>query len=148
MGIDITYNFLFSKKEKGGYNHILSIDKNGVSNPLYNKEVYIPPSIDKNRDILFQALGYIGCYANNYFDTTIHYILLPNNTIDNIQFGVKDEVIQWIESTCDEQRSKSKKPNSWKFHMVFVLEDEVIQYIKQRSIKFDENCILDLIKEL
>lgn len=144
MKIDISYDFLFSKKSGGEYNHILSIDKNDLTNPLYNKEIFVL-NIDGNRDVMFQALGYTGCYANNFYDSTIHYILLPNSTIDKLLFEDKDEVIKWIETTCEEQRAKSKDPKRWRFNMKFVLESEVVNFIKERALRVGEDCILDLI---
>lgn len=146
MKIEISHNFLFSKNAEGKYNHILSIDKKCIINPLYNKEVYIP-DIKKNRDVLSQALGYTGCYANNYFDSTTHYILLPDSTIDNFQFGIKDKVIEWVESTCEEQKAKAKDPKRWKFNMTFVLENEVIEFITNRAKRVNEECILELLKK-
>ena len=145
MGINITYEFLFGKNANGEYNHILSIDKNSITNPLYDKEIYVP-TIDKNRDILFQSLGYTGCYANNYFDQTIDYILLPDRTIDSFQFGIKDDTIKWIESTCEEQKRKSKNPKRWKFNMTFILENEVVEFVKKRAERVGENCIIELMK--
>lgn len=145
MNIEITYKFLFGKNSNGDYNHILSIDKNSKTNPLYNKEIYIP-TIDRNREVLFQSLGYMGSYANNYFDQTIDYILLPDKTVDNIQFGIKDEIIKWIESTCEEQKSKSKNSKRWRFNMTFVLENEVIDFVKNRAERVGEKCILDLME--
>lgn len=143
MKIDITYDFLFRKKANGEYNHILSIDKNSITNPLYNKEIYVP-AIDKNRDILFQLLGYTGSYANNYFDNTIDYILLPDQTVDSFQFGIKDDIIKWIEGSCAEQ--KRKNPKRWRFNMIFILENEVVGFIKKRAERVEEDCILDLMK--
>lgn len=145
MDINITYDFLFRKKANGEYYHILSINKNSTINPLYNKEVYIP-IIKKDRDILFQSLGYTGCYANNYFDQTIDYIILPDCTVDNFQFGIKDDFIKWIESTCEEQKRKSKDPKRWRFNMTFILENEVIGFIKKRAERVEEDCILDLMR--
>lgn len=144
LSINITYNFLFGKKANGEYNHILTINKNGKANPLYNKEIYIP-KIERDRDVLFQSLGYIGCYANNYFDPTIDYIFLPDCTVDNFQFGIKDDFIKWIEFTCEEQKRKSKDPKRWRFNMTFILENEVVDFIKQRATRVEENCILELI---
>ena len=147
MDITITYDFLFGKTSTGEYSHILSIDKNSITNPLYNKEVYVPTIYKTNRDILFQSLGYTGCYANNHFDTTIDYILLPDRTVDNFQFGIKDEVIKWIESTCEEQKRKSKDPKRWKFNMMFILENEVVEFVKNRAERVGEYCIIELMKK-
>lgn len=141
--MEITYDFIFKKKANGEYYYIQPIDKNSIINPLYNKEIYVP-AIERNRDILIQSLGYMGCCSNNYFDSTIDYIFLPDSTVDNFQFGIKDDIIKWIESACEDQ--KSKNPKLWKFSMKFIIENEVIDYIKKRAERVGEDCILDLMK--
>lgn len=142
--IDFTYNFLFSKDKKGSYNYIISINKDGYCNPLYGKELYIPKT-DGDKDVLFQSLGYIGCFANNHYDRTIDYVVMPNDTLDKLQFGIKDELVFWIEEVCKEQVKNSKDPKKWRFNMKFIFEKEVIDYVRYRGEHTEEDCIIDLI---
>ena len=133
--IDITYNLLFSKKENGEYNYIVGVSLSANNNVLYGKEIFIPNNIDKGRDNLFQALGYIGTYGNNEYDESIHYILLPDKTADALMLGVKDDCVQQLEKICTQQKESYKDPKRWRFNLKFIQEKDVLDFIKSRPEK-------------
>lgn len=144
--IDITYAFLFQTDADGKYKHI-HIMKDRVNervlNPLYGKELYIPSIPGK--DSLSQALGNLGVFGNNEYDSTIDYFLLPDQTVDNLLFGIKDNVIAYIEDICEKQKAKAKKESKWRFNMMFILENDVANFIKERSLKCNDELTLSLI---
>lgn len=130
--IEFTYELLFSKNKKGEYKYINVINTLGTKNALYGKEIFIPENIDKGRNYLFQALGYIGAYGNNSFDESIHYMFMPNKTIDALLLGIKDDYTLFIEDLCKKQKSSYKDPKRWIFNFTFILENEVVDFIKNR----------------
>ena len=144
--INFTYEFLFDKNKNGEFKYIKTLRDNGL-NPLYGKELYIPSTIVENRDYFFQSLGNLGAYGNNDFDSTIHYFLLPNETVDKLQFGIKDEVILSIEQICEDQKRKSKDPRKWRFNITFIHEHEVIDFITTRSKRINDDITLHLIEK-
>ncbi|MFR1749468.1 MAG: hypothetical protein ACLUWB_18475 [Parabacteroides distasonis] len=139
--INITYEFLFAKDLNEGYKHIVSIDKRGLVNPLYGKEIYFPGVLER-RNLLFQALGYVGCYANNHYDSTIDYVFLDNGTVDALSFGMKNDAIRKIERICEEKRSKLEK---WKFNIKFILESDTLDFLRAWGERVGESELNKLI---
>lgn len=131
--LDFNYKLLFSKNKKGEYKHAIIIPQDSMDNILYGKEIFIPETIKSGRDYLFQALGYIGAYGNNYYDETIQYMFLPDKTLDLLMIGVKDEYVLQIEDICTKQKESYKDPKKWKFRMKFIFEKEVVSFIKRRG---------------
>ena len=141
--IDFTYELLFSKNKNREYKYINDINPLDTKNVLYGKEIFIPDNIDKGRNYLFQALGYIGAYGNNNFDESIHYMFMPNKTIDTLLLGVKDNYVSLIENICTKQKHSYKDPKRWSFNLTFILENEVVNFIKNRS----EQLAIDQIEK-
>lgn len=131
--IDFTYDLLFSKNKNGAYNYIVEMDKSYKKNYLYGKEIFIPAQIDKGRDNLFQALGYIGAYGNNSYDESIHYLFMPERTIDALILGIKDDFSLYIEDICTKQKKSYKDPKKWQFRLKFIIENDVVSFIKERG---------------
>lgn len=131
--IDFTYDLLFSKNKNGAYNYIVEMDKSYKKNYLYGKEIFIPAQIDKGRDNLFQALGYIGAYGNNSYDESINYLFMPERTIDALILGIKDDLSLYIEDICTKQKTSYKDPKKWQFRLKFIIENDVVSFIKERG---------------
>ena len=131
--INFTYDLLFSKNKNGKYNHIVEMDKSYEKNYLYGKEIFIPTQIKNGRDNLFQALGYIGAYGNNSYDESIHYLFMPNQTVDALMLGIKDDFVLYIEDVCTKQKASYKDPTKWQFRLKFILESDVVSFIKGRG---------------
>lgn len=138
--ISITYDMLV----KGG--HLFKPVRAGLDNPLYGKEIYVR-SVGGRREVLYQSLGYVGAYANNYYDSTIDYVLLSDNTIDGLKLGIKDDDIRWVEQECERQRASYKGKTKWKFRMQFIVEGEVIRFLKDEFDFRNEECGLNLISK-
>lgn len=145
--IDFTYDFLFSKNGKGEYNHIIEMDKTYEKNLLYGKEIFIPAQIVKGRDYLFQALGHIGAYGNNEHDESIHYLFMPDRTIDALMLGIKDDFALYIEDFCTKQKASYKDPGRWRFRLKFIIEHEVISFIRERGKKVGSELETKQIEE-
>lgn len=144
--IDITYDFLFQTDPERRYKYIHLMKERmneRVLNPLYGKELYIPSIPGK--DSLSQALGNLGAFGNNEYDSTVDYFLIPDQTIDNLLCGIKDKVIAYIENICEKQKAKAKKESKWRFNMIFILENDVVNFIKERSLKCNDELTLSLI---
>lgn len=146
--IIITYDFLFNDYENEELkdkrvHHPVRTDK---GNSLYGKEIYVRP-IKGDRDVLFQSLGYIGAYANNYYDSTIHFVLLSDETVELLRNGTRDEHIRWAEQECERQRASWKDPKKWKFRMRFIVEGEVIDFMRGEFDFRNEEAGLNLISK-
>ena len=145
--VNFTYDFLFSKRENGEYNYIVEINPLSSKNILYGKEIFVPANIDKGRNNLFQALGYIGAYGNNEYDESIHYLFMPQKTVNALMLGTKNDFVIQIEDICDKQKKSYKNPKAWSFKLKFILESEVLEFLKGRSERINDILTLEQVEK-
>ena len=76
-------------------------------NPLYTKELYVAPDTRTPQHRLYQLLGDRGVYANPYIDDTTDVLVVSDSTLQHLQEGNSDAVIQYIEETYNASRAQS-----------------------------------------
>lgn len=93
------------------------------TNSLYTKEMYVPQTTHISPPILYQQLGNMGIYANNYIDDSIDILLLPDASLSHLQEGTTDETIQYIQNSYNSMRTQN-------FTFQLIAESDILAWIK------------------
>lgn len=118
----------------------LQYDKEGMKNPISQKEIYVPVIPNINMDAFFQIIGNLGGYANKeYYDDT-NMILLSDTTLKQLEQGIKDNTILDIET-------RYNKSNTKIFNIQFTSESDFIKWVKRRMEIFPDESTLNLLNK-
>ena len=118
----------------------LIFDFEGLTNPLSQKEIFVPeiPKIDTG--VIRQLIGNFGGYANKeYYDDT-NIIMLSDATLEKLKQGIKDEVIIKIEDKYNKSTSKI-------FNVQFTCESDFINWVKKRMNVFPDESTIALLEK-
>ena len=111
----------------------------GDDNPIYGMEIYVPNRSNTDMSILRQIIGNFGGYANtDYFDET-NVIMLSEETLRQLEQGIKDDVITQIENKYNQSSSKM-------FNIQFTSEPDFITWVKKRLEKFPDESTMKLLE--
>lgn len=110
-------------------------------NTLIEKEIYIPEISGINMNNLRQIVGNIGAYANTYYDSNTHVIILGDDTFLNWKNGIKDNVILSIEENYNKSDNKF-------FNVCFTTIKEFLTWVTKRANKFNDNITINLINQI
>ena len=77
----------------------------------------------KSQPHLFQQLGDLGVYANNYIDDTTNILLLPDESISHLKEGTTDDVILYIQDSYNAMRAQN-------FAFQLISESDILAWIK------------------
>ena len=100
-------------------------------NPLYRHTLFFAPSISHHLQPISQVFGNLGILlSGNEIDEETDIIVLPDETIENLSRGLKDENVSFIEKSYN----KSSQVN---FNFHFMRFGDIISFIENR-IKSDE----------
>ena len=112
----------------------------GEDNPIYGMEIYVPNRTNTDIGIIRQIIGNFGGYANaEYFEDT-NVIMLGEDTLDKLKQGIKDEVIDKIETQYNNSPTKM-------FNIQFTSEPDFISWVKKRMEKYPDECTLSLLAQ-
>lgn len=118
----------------------LQYDAEGKQNPISQKEIYVPEIPGANMDVIYQIIGNLGGYANKeYYDDT-NMIMLSNETLNKLENGIKDNVIQGIEDRYNKSDTKI-------FNIQFTSEKDFINWVNQRMIIYPDESTLSLLNQ-
>ena len=111
----------------------------GEGNPIYGMEIFVTDREGKDMGIIRQIIGNFGGYANPvYYDDT-NVIMLGGDTLQKLQQGIKDEVIQRIENEYNHSSSRM-------FNIQFTSETDFIDWVNKRLEKFPDESTIELLK--
>lgn len=118
----------------------LQYDSEGNLNPISQKEIYVPtiPGIDMS--VFYQIIGNLGGYANGKYYEDTNMILLSDETLFNLQNGIKDRVILDIENMYNMSNARI-------FNIQFTSESDFIKWVKRRMIVFPDNSTISYLKK-
>lgn len=104
--------------------HYLSsrVDYSTHMNPLYTQELFIAPDTDMQQEELYQRLGDRGIYANPYIDDSTDVLVISQHTLEHLQKGETDSVLQTIENTYNKSRAQQ-------YRYVMTTEHELRQWL-------------------
>jgi len=92
-------------------------------NSLYTREIYVSPATKMPQNELYQLLGNLGVYANNYIDDTTNLLLLPDASISHLQEGTVDETIIYIQNSYNALRTQN-------FTFQLISESEILMWLR------------------
>lgn len=102
-----------------------------IPNPLYHHTLLFAPSISHHLQPISQVFGNLGILiSSTEIDEETDIIVLPDETIENLSKGIKDENVSFIEKSYN----KSSRIN---FNFRFMRFGDIISFIETR-IKLDE----------
>lgn len=117
----------------------LKFDEDGKINPISQREIFVPDISGVDMYAFYQMIGNLGGYANReYFDDT-NLILLSDATLQNLEQGIKDDVILCIEDVYN-------KSDANMFNVQFTSEHDFIKWVKRRLEIFPDISTMDLLK--
>lgn len=93
----------------------------GAMNPLYMKELYLPPDAPT---ALYQMLGNRGIYANTYIDDTTDVVVISDSSLRHLQEDTSDDTLHYIEEQYNRSRAQA-------FRFVMTSEGELLAWLKQ-----------------
>lgn len=112
----------------------------GDDNPIYGMEIYVPNRPNKDMGVLRQIIGNYGGYANTeYFDET-NVVMLSEDTLRQLEQGIKDDVIINIEKQYNESSAKF-------FNIQFTSEPDFICWVKKRLEKYPDESTMILLEK-
>lgn len=112
----------------------------GDDNPIYGMEIYVPNRPNKDMGVLRQIIGNYGGYANTeYFDET-NVVMLSEETLRQLEQGIKDDVIINIEKQYNESSAKF-------FNIQFTSEPDFICWVKKRLEKYPDESTMFLLEK-
>ena len=118
----------------------LQYDIYGSSNPISQKEIYVPIIQGIDMGVFYQIIGNLGGYANKeYYDDT-NLIMLSDETLFKLEKGIKDEVILDIENRYNNSNAKI-------FNVQFTSESDFIKWVKRRLELSPDKSTMDLLKK-
>lgn len=113
-----------------GPENLFNIESNRI-NLFYGKEIYVSQSI-KSRMRLNHLMGYLGAFSNSVLEKDINIILLSDTSIKNLENGIHDEDLAFIENTYNSNKSIN-------FNFQFLIESDFISYFKHRIKNGNKN---------
>lgn len=118
----------------------LIFDSAGLTNPLSQKEIFVPEISNVDTGLIRQLIGNFGGYANKeYYDDT-NIIMLSDATLENLKQGIKDAVITKIEDKYNKSSSKI-------FNIQFTCESDFINWVKKRMNVFPDESTIVLLEQ-
>lgn len=98
-------------------------------NPLYTRELYLPPDLATPQAVLYQKLGNRGVYANAYIDDTTDVIVISDASLQRLREGTTDEHLHYIEAQYDQSRAQS-------FRYTLTSEGELLAWLNHAAGTF------------
>lgn len=103
-------------------------DLESVISPVYGLEIFVPEYPGFPTGVMRQLIGNFGGYANAQLYDNTSLIMVSDETVDNMQNRVKDEVISYIEKEYEHSSSKS-------FDMQFTCYSDFLAWVHTRLEK-------------
>jgi hypothetical protein len=131
---------------------------NAPLNYLYGKEVFFTAGFNQNKSILFQMIGNLGAYANDYeYDDSINVFVLSDSYIEQMKNGFIDEILKKVERKLNIKRIIKNGPLSvtdkvplpiTKKNLLVITTSTLIDFVKKRISFYGDKVTQELINAL
>ena len=112
---------------------------NAPLNFLYGKEVFFSNGLTKDKSVLFQIIGNLGAYANDYeLDNTINVFVLGDQLFQNLKSGIKDDILVYLEKKLNSKGHPFKD-------LIIITESTLIDFVKKRTSFYKDTVTQNLI---
>ena len=111
-------------------------------NFFYGKEVFFTNGFSENKSILFQILGNLGAFANDYeLDNSINVFVVSNQIIDLFEKGSKDPILEILETKLNSKGQPLKD-------LIIITESTLIEFAKKRTLFYNDKATQELLNAL
>jgi hypothetical protein len=119
-------------------------------NYLYGKDVFFTAGFSQNKSSMFQMIGNLGAYANDYeYDDSINVFVLSDSLYNQIKNGFKDEILKKVERKLNSKKESEEKflPITDKKPLV-ITESSLIDFVKKRTLYYNDPVTQGLLNTL
>jgi hypothetical protein len=103
-------------------------------NYLYGEEVFFTPGFNDDKSILFQMVGNLGAYANDYdLDASINVFVISNILLEKMKTGSKDEILLLLENKLNSKGQPFKD-------LLIITESALINFINKRISCYNDTA--------
>ena len=119
-------------------------------NYLYGKDVFFTDGFNQNKSIMFQMIGNLGAYANDYeYDDSINVFVLSDSLYNQIKNGFRDEILKKVERKLNSKKESKEKPLPITDKKPLVItEASLIDFVKKRASYYKDEVTHNLINSL
>lgn len=111
-------------------------------NYFYGKDVFLTSGVSDSKPILFQILGNLGAYANDYeLDSSINVLVISELCYSQLKDGVKDNILTAVESKLNAKGQTFKD-------LLIISENSVIDFVKRRTTFYNDQVTQSLLNSL
>jgi hypothetical protein len=111
-------------------------------NYFYGKEVFFTSGFSKNKSILFQILGNLGAYANDYeLDNSINVFVVSNAILESLERGLKDNILEILETKLNSKGQPLKD-------ILIITESALVGFVNRRSSIYSDGATQKLLNFL
>jgi hypothetical protein len=111
-------------------------------NYFYGKEVFFTSGFSKNKSILFQILGNLGAYANDYeLDNSINVFVVSNSILESLEKGLKDKILETLETKLNSKGQPFKD-------LITITESSLIGFVEKRTSFYGDTATQELLNAL
>lgn len=113
--------------------------ENAPLNFLYGKEVYFTSGFCKDKYLLYQMVGNLGAFSNDYeLENSISVFTLSDSLYEKMRIGDKDESLKLLESKLNSKGQPFKD-------ILIITESALINFIKKRIAYYGDKVTQSLI---
>jgi hypothetical protein len=114
------------------------LTENASLNFLYGKEIFFSSGLSENKYILYQMVGNLGAFANDYdFDNSISVFVISDSLIERIGIGYKDDILKLLESKLISKGPIVKD-------LLIISESALLNFIQKRNAKYSDKVTSSL----
>ena len=111
-------------------------------NYFYGKEVFFTSGFSKNKSVLFQILGNLGAYANDYeLDNSINVFVVGNSILESLGKGPKDKMLEKLETKLNSKGQSFKD-------LIIITESVLIEFVNKRTPLYSDTATQELLNVL
>jgi len=119
-------------------------------NYLYGKDVFFTDGFTSNKSILFQMIGNLGAYANDYeYDDSVSVFIISDSLYVQMKSGFKNEILKRVENKLNSKKESEEKPFTITDKKPFIItESSLIEFVKKRTSFYNDETTQSLIDTL
>lgn len=124
------------------YKNIAYLKETAPLNYFYGKEVFFTTGLKTNRSILFQMIGNLGAFANDYqLDNSINVFIISDKFFDQMKIGKRDEILLLLEKKINSKGQPFKD-------LLIITESVLIEFVISRTSYYQDKITQELINSL
>jgi hypothetical protein len=111
-------------------------------NYFYGKELFFTKGFSKDKSILFQIIGNLGAYVNDYeLDNSINVFVVSNSISESLEKGSKDKIIEILEKKLNSKGQSLKD-------LIIITESTLISFVNKRTSYYSDKATQKLLNAL